>query len=79
MEKTDLFVDSCTHSPVLGTWISVSHHVVFPWFHFISISSVQFSHSVVSDSLGPHEPQHSRPPSPSSTPGVHPNSCPLSP
>ena len=41
MEKTDLFVDSCTHSPVLGTWISVSHHVVFPWFHFISISSVQ--------------------------------------
>ena len=40
MEKTDLFVDSCTHSPVLGTWISVSHHVVFPWFHFISISSI---------------------------------------
>ena len=38
---------------------------------------VQFSHSVVSDSLRPHEPQHSRPPCPSPTPGVHPNSCPL--
>ena len=41
-------------------------------------SSVQFSHSVVSDSLQPHESQHARPPSPSPTPGVHPNSCPLS-
>ena len=43
-----------------------------------SFSSVQFSLSVVSDSLRPHEPQHVRPPSPSPTPGVHPNSCPLS-
>ena len=42
------------------------------------ISSVQFSHSVVSDSLRPHEPQHARPPCPSPTPGVYPNSCPLS-
>ena len=41
--------------------------------------SVQFSHSVVSDSLRPHELQHTRPPCPSSTPGVYPNSCPLSP
>ena len=40
--------------------------------------SVQFSRSVVSDSLQPHEPQHTRPPCPSPTPGVHPNSCPLS-
>ena len=40
--------------------------------------SVQFSHSVVSDSLQPHEPQHTRPPCPSPTPGVYPNSCPLS-
>ena len=40
--------------------------------------SVQFSHSVVSNSLWPHEPQHARPPSPSPTPGVYPNSCPLS-
>ena len=38
----------------------------------------QFSSSVVSDSLLPHEPQHARPPCPSPTPGVYPNSCPLS-
>ena len=40
--------------------------------------SVQFSCSVVSDSLRPHEPQHARPPCPSPTPRVYPNSCPLS-
>ena len=43
-----------------------------------SFSSVQFSRSVVSDSLRPHELQHARPPCPSPTPRVHPNSCPLS-
>ena len=42
------------------------------------ISSVQFSHSVMSDSLWPHEPQHARPPCPSPTPRVHWNPCPLS-
>ena len=42
------------------------------------ISSVQFSHSVVSDSLRPHESQHARPPCPSPTPRVHSNSCPSS-
>ena len=41
-------------------------------------SSVQFSRSVVSDSLRPHESQHARPPCPSPAPGVHPNSCPSS-
>ena len=41
-------------------------------------SSVQFSCSVVSDSLQPREPQHARPPRPSPTPRVYPNSCPLS-
>ena len=40
--------------------------------------SVQFSCSVVSDSLRPHEPQHARPPCPSPTPRVYPNPCPLS-
>ena len=40
--------------------------------------SVQFSRSVVSNSLRPHEPQHARPPCLSPTPGVHPNPCPLS-
>ena len=37
-----------------------------------------FSHSVVSDSLRPHESQHARPPCPSPTPGVYSNSCPSS-
>ena len=41
-------------------------------------NSVQFSYSVVSDSLGPHGLQHARSPCPSPTPGVHPNPCPLS-
>ena len=40
--------------------------------------SVQFSHSVVSNSLWPHGLQHSRPPCPSPTPGVYSNSYPLS-
>ena len=42
------------------------------------LSSVQFSPSVVSDSLRPHEPQHARPPCPSPTPGIHLNPCPSS-
>ena len=46
-------------------------------FHCFTLS-VQFNHSVVSDSLRPHEPQHARPPCPSPTPRVYPNSCPLS-
>ena len=40
--------------------------------------SVQFSRSAMSDSLRPHGLQHARPPHPSPTPGVYPNSCPLS-
>ena len=42
------------------------------------LSSVQFSHSVVSDSLRPHESQHARPPCPSPTPWVHSDSRPSS-
>ena len=41
-------------------------------------SSVQFSHSVMSDSLRPHESQHSRPPCPSPSPRVHSDSHPSS-
>ena len=48
-----------------------------PWFYH-PFRSVQFSHSVMSDSLWPHESQHARPPCPPPTPGVHPNPCPLS-
>ena len=44
----------------------------------IIFSSVQFSHSVVSDSLWPYDPQHARLPCSSPTPGVYPNSCSLS-
>ena len=42
------------------------------------INSVQFSRSVLSSSLRPHESQHTRPPCPSPTPGVHSDSCPSS-
>ena len=49
------------------------------FFALYSIQLVsQFSCSVVSDSLPPHESQHARPPCPSPTPGVYSNSCPLS-
>ena len=44
----------------------------------LQFSSVQFSSSIVSDSLRPHESQHARPPCPSPSPGVRPNSCPSS-
>ena len=44
----------------------------------VQFSSVQFSRSVVSDSLRPHEPQHARPLCPSPTHRVYPNSCPSS-
>ena len=49
-----------------------------PWVGKIPWSSVQFSRSVVSDSLRPHKSQHARPPCPTPTPGVHSNSRPLS-
>ena len=59
------------------------------WFYLLAVqgtlksllqhhSSVQFSCSVVSDPLRPHEPQHARPPCSSPTPRVHPNPCPSS-
>ena len=41
----------------------------------VYVSSVQFSCSVMSNSLRPYESQYARPPCPSPTPGVHPNSC----
>ena len=47
-----------------------SHNIQFSIIHW-HFSSVQFSHSVMSDSLWPHELQHARPPCPSPTPGVH--------
>ena len=51
---------------------------IFTTGHSVMFSQlVQFSHSVVFDSLRPHESQHTRPPCPSPTPGVYSNSCPL--
>ena len=48
------------------------------WLYSVQLSWVQFSGSVISDSLRPHELQLARPPCPSPTPGVHSNSCPSS-
>ena len=56
----------------------MTNECVQSYWNQINRDSVQFSCSVVSDSLRPHEPQHARPPCPSLTPGVHPNSCPSS-
>ena len=53
-------------------------HSLFLVFLLEYGSSVQFSRSVVSNSLRPHESQHARPPCPSPTPGVHSNSSPSS-
>ena len=61
------------------------HFQIVPWsgLYFSRsigpfLRSVQFSRSVVSDSLRLHELQHTRPPCPSTTPGVHSDLCPLS-
>ena len=61
------------------SWLKTQHlknkyHGIWPH----QFSSIQFSHSVMSESLLPHESQHARPPCPSPTPKVYSNSCPLS-
>ena len=53
-------------------------HLKLKMSHLYQIRSDQFSRSVVSDSLRPHESQHAGPPCPSPTPGVHPDSRPSS-
>ena len=63
------FLQQRASFPTLWVWVGLSDSL---------LSSVQFSHSVVSDSLPPHESQHTRLPCPSPTPGVYSNSCPLS-
>ena len=60
----------CCSSPIVKSHLYIYLFSVF--------SSVQFSHSVVSNSLQPHELQHARPPYPSPTARVYPNLCPLS-
>ena len=51
--------------------LNLKYLLLFTCFSFMPIYSVQFSRSVMSDSLRPHESQHARPPCPSATPGVH--------
>ena len=71
-----------TRCPGIKTFVQVN--AVWGSYFFLAqptkkkISSVQFSRSVVSDSLRPHESQHTRPPCPSPSPGVHSNSRPSS-
>ena len=67
-----LALHKCYHSSNF-TFLQVMISLCFGLF-----SSVQFSCSVVSHSLQPNEPQHTRPPCLSPTPGVYPNPCPLS-
>ena len=62
-----------------GTGSEAAVQVLFFFFPFNPLYfSLQFSHSVMSDSLQPHGLQDARPPCPSPTPGVYSNSCPLS-
>ena len=64
-------------SAVLGQGVCLFYYCCYPsaWTNAsLQFSSVQFSRSVVSDSLQPHESQHDRPPGPSPTSGVHSNS-----
>jgi len=68
MAQQNCWVESPSNAIFLHNYLNVP----------ILFSSVRFSHSVISDSLRPHGPQHTRPPCPSPTPGVYPNSCPLS-
>ena len=59
--------------------VFVSFLILEENIHSVTVKyDVQFSRSVVSDSLRPHESQHARPPCPSWTPRVYPNSCPSS-
>ena len=67
-DRTQIF---CIAGGFFTSW--ATREALNVWF-----SSVQFSRSVVSDSLWPHELQQARPPCPSPTPGDHSNSCPLS-
>ena len=79
------FVLSILISPSLSISLTDTHMhkklfglIMLAYCVVICNSSVQFSHSVMSDTSWPQGPQHARPPCPSPTPGVHPNPCPSS-
>ena len=60
---------------ILFFWCEYTKYLLCLINNRVSSLSVQLSRSVVSDSLRPHESQHTRPPFPSPTPEVHSNSC----
>ena len=60
-------------------YLHLHFRIFLTGFQLRTFSSDQFSCSVTSDSLGPHELQHTRTPYPTPTPGVHPDLCPLNP
>ena len=72
-----VWLKGCSSS-VPSQWSPMSASVLVLLESPSKADSVQFSCSVVSDSLRPHESQHARPPCPSPMPRVHSNSCPLS-
>ena len=79
MKNSILLSTGCQLSQVVTLSLTSSPGVYSPpEKRQIKFSSVQFSRSVVSDSLQPHGPQHARLPCLSPTPGVYPNSCPSS-
>ena len=63
---------------MICVFLFLTYFTLYQGSRFIHLSSVQFSRSVMSDSLQPHGLQHARPPCPPPTPGVNLNSCPLS-
>ena len=79
---TAIYIIACSSwSSIFLTFFTAllkSYHCSLNFFQNHQFSSVQFSHSVVSNSLRPHESQHTRPPCPSPTPGVHSDSRPSS-
>ena len=74
---SDIFNIQSNHDTCLYLHHPSFDRILYTQFRMI-FSSVQLSHSVVSNCLPPHELQHASPPCPSPTPGVHPNPCPLS-
>ena len=83
MENCASFGDTFLPEQSAPYWLELimdGNHLLHLHIYILShpLVSYQFSRSVVSDSLRPHESQHARPPCPSPTPGVHSNSCPSS-
>ena len=88
IERNTLYIVQCSlqHFTIVRTWkqprcLSVDEWIKKSCYIYTmeySVQSVQFSRSVVSDSLRPHDSQHARPPCPSPTPGVHSDSRPWS-